>query len=169
MRYWISIGSNIEPRLWYIKKSLEFISEVADIEKLSSVYETEAVGFESENFYNLCAVINTELMPETLMRFFKRVEMFLGRSPKTTYISKLFFDQRTADIDIIFWEKGIYESENVIIPHPYLHKRKFVLIPLIEMGEDIVHPILAKKLSEILSELEDDSWIIKVKIISTSI
>ncbi|MCS7212878.1 MAG: 2-amino-4-hydroxy-6-hydroxymethyldihydropteridine diphosphokinase [Candidatus Calescibacterium sp.] len=162
MKYWISIGSNIEPRLWYIRKALEIISEIAEIKKVSSVYESESFGFESHDFLNICSLIETDLMPETLVRFFKRVETMLGRDPKTTYASRFFYEPRPVDIDVIFWEQGTYEKGDIVIPHPQSHRRKFVLIPLIEMREDIVHPTLMKRLSEILSEIEDDSWIIKV-------
>lgn len=162
MKYWISIGSNIEPRLWYIKKTLLLISEFAEIKKISPVYETESFGFESYDFLNVCALIDTELMPETLMKFFKRVETLLGREIRNTYTSRFFYYPRPIDIDIIFWENGIYEGADLIIPHPNSHRRKFVLIPLIEMGEDIVHPILLKRLSEILVNLHDTSWIKKI-------
>lgn len=162
MKYWISVGSNIEPRIWYIRKVMEFISEIASVEKVSAIYETEAVGFDSPSFINVCALIDTELMPETLMRFFKRIEILLGREPKRTYSSRFFYDARPADVDIIFWEHGVYASENVIIPHSHSHLRKFVLVPMIEMGEDIVHPTLERRLSEILEQTDDTSWIIKI-------
>jgi deoxyguanosine kinase len=83
----------------------------------------------------------------------------LGR--KQTFLLSGFSD-RPIDIDIIFWEGGFYEDETITIPHPLAHKRKFVLIPIIEMDEDIIHPTFSKRLSEILQEIDDDSWIIRL-------
>lgn len=163
MKYWLSIGSNIEPRIWYVRKALEFISELSYILKISSVYESESYGFESYDFINVCALIDTELFPETLLRFLKRIEVRLGRDIVKVYPERFFFKSRPVDIDVILWENGVYENEGtIVIPHPEFHRRKFVLIPLIEMGEDVIHPIFMKRLSEILSEVDDSSWIIKI-------
>lgn len=163
MKYWLSLGSNIEPRIWYVKKALEFISELSQVLKVSPVYESESFGFDSYDFINVCALIDTDLMPETLLKFLKMIEVRLGRDIVNTYSSRFFFRPRPIDIDIILWENGKYEKEGVItIPHPEFHKRKFVLIPLIEMGEDVFHPTIMKRLSQILSEIDDTSWIIKI-------
>jgi 2-amino-4-hydroxy-6-hydroxymethyldihydropteridine diphosphokinase len=106
--------------------------------------------------------INTDLPPKSLLNFFKRIETILGRK-----ISKdpLFpeYSDRPIDIDIIFWEKGVYEDEEIIIPHPLAHKRKFILIPLTEIEENLIHPIFSKSILELLEEIDDDTWVIKLK------
>lgn len=159
MIYFISLGSNEEPRLWFLKKAVELISEICYIEKISPVYESESWGFAGYPFLNICAKVRTDLPPKSLFMFFKRIEALLGR--EQTFLLSGFSD-RPIDIDIIFWEGGFYEDETITIPHPLAHKRKFVLIPIIEMGEDIIHPTFSKRLSEILQEIDDDSWIIKL-------
>jgi 2-amino-4-hydroxy-6-hydroxymethyldihydropteridine diphosphokinase len=162
MIYFISLGSNEEPRIWFLKKAIEFISEISQIEKISSIYESEAWGFSGYPFLNICMKINTDLPPKSLLNFFKRIETILGRK-----ISKdpLFpgYSDRPIDIDIIFWEKGVYEDEEIIIPHPLAHKRKFILIPLTEIEENLIHPIFSKSILELLEEIDDDTWVIKLK------
>jgi len=161
MKYWLSIGSNEEPRKWFLKKAIELISEIAEVEKISRVYESEPWGFISYPFLNVCVKIETSFPPKSLFKFIKRIEDMLGRERKNAFASRFFFESRPIDIDIIFWEEGIFEDGEIIIPHPKAHERKFVLIPLIDMGEDIVHPLLSKKISEILKEVLDESWIIE--------
>lgn len=163
MEYWISLGSNEEPRLWYLKKAIELISEVCKIEKISSLYESGAWGFEGYPFLNVCLKVESDLPPRTLFMFFKRIEKFLGREERRDYAFRFgrSYSSRPIDIDIIFWEGGIWEEEELKIPHPLAHKRKFILIPILEI-EDIIHPLLRQRISEILEELEDTSWIEKV-------
>ncbi len=159
MKYWLSIGSNEEPREWFLRKAVEIILELANVEKVSRVYESEPWGFDAYPFLNICVKIDTELPPKSLFKFLKRIEVMLGREEKGTFTSRFMFEPRPVDIDIVFWEGGIFEDEEITIPHPMTHRRKFVLIPLIDMGEDIVHPIIKKRLTEILAEIDDTSWI----------
>ncbi len=162
MIYFISLGSNEEPRTWFLRKAIEFISEISQIEKVSSLYESEPWGFSGYPFLNMCLKINTELPPKSLLNFFKRIEMILGRKISKDPFFQGYSD-RPIDIDILFWEKGIYDDEEITIPHPLAHKRKFILIPLAEIEENLIHPIFLKSISDLLEEIDDDTWVIKLK------
>lgn len=162
MIYFISLGSNEEPRTWFLRKAIEFISEISQIEKVSSLYESEPWGFSGYPFLNMCLKINTELPPKSLLNFFKRIEMILGRKISKDPFFQGYSD-RPIDIDILFWEKGIYDDEEITIPHPLAHKRKFILIPLAEIEENLIHPIFLKSISDLIEEIDDDTWVIKLK------
>ncbi len=160
VRYWLSIGSNEEPRTWYIKKSIEMLSEICEIEKISAIYESESWGFPSYSFLNLCVRVKSKFPPKSFLALLRKIEVIMGRRASRMY--EKIWEKRPIDIDIIFWEGGIYEDEELKIPHPLAHMRKFVLIPLIEMGEDLIHPEIKKRISELLQIIKDETWIIKV-------
>lgn len=162
MKYILLVGSNEEPRLWYIKKSIEMISEISQILSASSLYESEAWGFRSYPFLNICVEIDTYLYPKTFLKFLKRVETFLGRFAKVSFSSSFFYEPRPIDVDIIFWEGGVFEDEELVIPHPLAHRRKFVLLPLAEMWGDFVHPVIGETIIQILQKVDDDSFVYKV-------
>ena len=122
----LSLGSNIEDRVTYLKRALQQIEEkIGAISQKSSVYQTEAVGFISDvPFYNMCVEVKTALSPESLLKKTQEIEIGIGRKNKSTK----FYESRKIDIDIIFYASRIIQTTALSIPHKHYANRKFVLI-----------------------------------------
>lgn len=119
----------------------------------SSVYETEPWGFFHENkFLNQVVNINTELSPIDLLKEIKSIEETMGRKSRRGS----GYDARLIDIDILFYENKIFESEDLIIPHPRICERNFVLEPLSEIAGEYIHPIEKKTIRDLLHECKDN-------------
>lgn len=151
---YLSLGSNIGDRVGYIQQATGLLSANPDINIVttSSFYETEPWGMESDNwFVNAVIQITTSLPPELLLKECKRIEALLGRvaGKNDAYID------RTIDIDIIFYDKLIMNSENLTIPHKHFHKRAFMLVPMLEIAEDFVHPFFGKTVESLYEAIED--------------
>ena len=155
---WFSIGSNIEPRFKYISHAKNLLSEICRIEKISKVFETKPWGMPEGTppFLNLAikGVIEHELSPLDLLNKCKTIETSLGR--KHNVQKSRTIESRTIDIDIILFDDVILKTDKLTIPHPSCHKRAFVVIPILSTGEDPYHPILKKRFSELLREIEKE-------------
>jgi len=133
---YLSLGSNMGSREENLKKALGFLSETTQLEKLSSVYDTAPVGNENQpRFLNMVCRVSTTLQPEMLLATVKDIESKLGRLPKTHNLP------RPIDIDILFYGDHVISTPDIVIPHPRLQERAFVLIPLTEIAPDLVHPV----------------------------
>jgi 2-amino-4-hydroxy-6-hydroxymethyldihydropteridine diphosphokinase len=124
----------------------------------SSVYETPSWGFNSENpFWNQVLCIETHLRPSEILENIKKIDAAFGRKriPEG-------YSSREMDVDILYFDNEIVNTENLTIPHPLLHKRLFVLVPLAEIAPDFVHPVLKLNGIEMLNNCEDKSEIRKV-------
>jgi len=158
---YIALGSNRGNKLEHLQLAIDAIFErVGTIRKISKVYETPALGFEGDDFYNACIKIETELKPKKLLRVLKQLEADLGR----TTIKSDTYESREIDLDILFYEDETFKDTTLEIPHPHLHKRKFVLQPLYDIAKDFEHPTLNKKVSDLLEECDDNSKIEPIKI-----
>ncbi|OFX62538.1 MAG: 2-amino-4-hydroxy-6-hydroxymethyldihydropteridine diphosphokinase [Bacteroidetes bacterium GWB2_41_8] len=132
---------------------------IGKITTQSAVYETEPWGFESADlFWNQVLEIATSLSPEEVLRETQKTELELGRIRKSDQ-----YDSRIIDIDILFFGEATVELQNLIIPHPRIQERKFVLIPLNEVAPDLKHPVLQKTISQLLAECTDQLRVEKVK------
>ncbi len=151
----LSLGSNIDDRLAYLIKSTDSIRDTCgDVVALSAVYETEPWGFQSNNsFLKQVIALKTELSPSVLMEQLLKIEKQFGRERglSNTYQS------RTVDIDILYFDTMIINTSLVSVPHPRLHLRKFVLVPLCEIAPDFIHPVFNCSNSELLNKLSDSS------------
>lgn len=149
------MGGNIGDRELCLKLALSKISEkIGDISSTSNIYETEAWGVENQQAYlNQCIEVKTPLSSSELIESLLYIEKDLGR--KRT-ISETY-EPRTIDIDILFYNDVIINEQNLIVPHPRLHLRKFVLIPLNEIAPNYLHPLLNKPIFNLLSECNDTS------------
>ena len=118
----------------------------------SKLYETEPEGVsEQENFYNSVVFIETQLEPLQLLDFLKSIEKKMGRD-----FDQIRWGPRIIDLDILLYEDLIFKTEDLIIPHPLLHKRRFVLEPLEEISPDWIHPVLEKSVKKLFCELNQD-------------
>lgn len=158
---YLSLGSNIGNRAENILSALSFLqsSNLIDIIKVSSFFETSAVGFKQRNFYNITAEIRTNLTPDDLLSVLKQAEIILGRKPSKRW------GPRTIDIDILFYGRQIIKQGNLVVPHKEIQNRLFVLCPLAEISPDLTHPVLNRKINEILKKNRLTHSDQKVKII----
>jgi 2-amino-4-hydroxy-6-hydroxymethyldihydropteridine diphosphokinase len=156
---YLSLGSNIGNRKFFMEQAEKLIRiEIGSILKRSSLYETEPWGFHHPvNFFNRVLCINTELFPEALLSHCIEIEKQLGRKRENNK-----YEARCIDIDILFYGDQIVDSENLKIPHPYIHIRRFVLEPLNEIASELVHPILKKEIGQLLKECLDRGKVIRI-------
>jgi 2-amino-4-hydroxy-6-hydroxymethyldihydropteridine diphosphokinase len=147
---YLALGTNIEPRQTYIAKAIHLLEteEAIKIVKKSSIYETAPVGYtEQDDFLNMVLEIETTFSADDLLTVCQDIELELGRK------RLIRFGPRTIDLDILLYNQEIKNSERLIIPHPRMHERGFVLIPLSEIAPKLVVPSLEKTISDLLSDL----------------
>ena len=156
---YLSLGSNQGRKLKNLQKAIYEIAEsIGAIHKISSVYKTDSWGFKGDDFYNICIAVSTYLPPEELLKNILNIETKLGR--KREQNNK--YTNRKIDIDILLFDDEIVFSKNIIIPHPRMLDRKFVLVPLAEIAGNSLHPIEKKTLNICLNNTIDASEIHKI-------
>lgn len=157
---YLSIGSNLGDRLSHIQRCIFLIeARIGGILALSKVYESSSWGFEADDFLNCCISLNTSLEPEKLLEKLQGIEQDLGRAKKkiTRYAS------RSIDIDIIFFGCATRSNDTLVIPHPEMQHRKFVLQPLADLAPQFYHPVLKKDTRNLLQECKDEGKLTKTK------
>ena len=155
---YLSLGSNKGDRIGYVQQaaSLLGIDEKITIVRTSAFYESEPWNMNTKNwFVNAVVEIKTQYSPQELLLACQRVERQLGRTP----IEKGQYQDRTIDIDILFYNKEIINEENLTIPHKYVHLRAFTLVPMMELNSDFVHPVLHKTIEEMHNDLENPEMV----------
>jgi len=156
---YLSLGSNQGRKLNNLQGAIyEIAKSIGAIHKISSVYKTDSWGFKGDDFYNICIAVSTYLPPEELLRNILNIETQLGR--KREQNNK--YTNRKIDIDILLFDDEIVFSKNIIIPHPRMLERKFVLVPLAEIAGNTLHPIEKKTLTICLNNTIDTSEIHKI-------
>ena len=158
---YIALGSNKGNKLQYLQAAIDAIFErVGVIHKISKVYQTPALGFDGDDFFNACIKVETDLKPKRLLKTLKHIEADLGRLPKKSKD----YESRVIDLDILFFGEAVIEEKHLVVPHPELHRRQFVLQPLHNIAKDLKHSKLNKTITELLEDCEDDSVIEPIKI-----
>ena len=153
---YLSLGTNQGNKLENLQNAIDLIADkVGSIQKISSVYKTASWGFDSDDFFNICLKVTTQHPPEKLMQTLLTIEKDLGRKRKDT---DAYID-RNIDIDIMLIDNEIIFSKIVTIPHPKMLARKFVLVPLVEIAPNTLHPIEKKELDVCLQNCNDSSEI----------
>jgi 2-amino-4-hydroxy-6-hydroxymethyldihydropteridine diphosphokinase len=154
-RIFIGIGSNLGNRRAYYHKALEHIATLPKtrIVKQSSLYESEPIG-EAKNWYvNGVIEIETSFTPPQLLQRLQQIELALGRK-RTAETKK--WSSRKIDLDILLFDSQTVDSRTLKIPHPELHHRRFVLLPLCELAPHLTHPRLGATIAELLAGLKDN-------------
>ena len=146
---YLAFGSNIGNRLANLKQAVASLSPQLEVKKKSRVYETPPWGYEDQPlFLNMAVMAKTYLEPEPLLKHLKRLEVALGR--QETFRN----GPRLIDIDILFYDALVLQTPTLTIPHPRLHERGFVLAPLMDIAQELEHPVLGKTIWEIIAYVD---------------
>jgi 2-amino-4-hydroxy-6-hydroxymethyldihydropteridine diphosphokinase len=145
-------GANLGHITETLAKAKALLEEqVGEVAKASALYETEPWGnVDQPNYVNQALEITTALSPYELLKTTKSIEEQLGRE------RKMKWGARVIDIDILFYANHEITSDTLTIPHPYIHRRNFVLIPMLEIAPDKQHPVFKKTIEELYMESEDE-------------
>ena len=146
---YMALGSNLGDRMANLKQAVTSLSPQVDVKSRSRVYETPPWGYTDQPaFLNMVIKGNTYLQPEPLLKHLKRLEIALGRGPSFQNGPRLI------DIDILFYDKLVLDTHPLILPHPHLHERGFVLMPLNDIAPDLMHPTIGRTVREMLASTD---------------
>jgi len=152
-RIYLALGTNLGNKYDNLLQAIDWIADkIGVFSAISSIYETKPEGYESENdFLNMVVCVETLLPPDEILKITQFIEKIMGRTEKTKDSS---YHDRIIDIDLIACNDLILQTEDLQLPHPLFHQRRFVLEPFNEINPDYVHPVLRKKIRELLKELD---------------
>jgi 2-amino-4-hydroxy-6-hydroxymethyldihydropteridine diphosphokinase/dihydroneopterin aldolase/2-amino-4-hydroxy-6-hydroxymethyldihydropteridine diphosphokinase len=155
---YIGIGSNIGDKTANCQTAVECLAEAGQVISVSSFYYTEPVGYkEQEDFINAVAILETNRSPVELLAICHVIEDRLGRRRTVRW------GPRTVDLDIILYGDLVVNRPDLVIPHPLMAVRKFVLAPLVEIAPEVMHPVLNKTMIQLLRELQNTHTVMKCK------
>ncbi|TDY10045.1 2-amino-4-hydroxy-6-hydroxymethyldihydropteridine diphosphokinase [Meridianimaribacter flavus] len=160
-KVYIALGSNKGDRLKHLQDAVDLIfKQLGKVNIISKVYNTPALGFESDDFLNTCLLIETPLEAQDVLQQLLQIETQLGRQRT----ENSGYEARTIDLDVLFFNDEIIESKDLVVPHKELHKRKFVLQPLFDIAPKYQHPVYQKSITELLQDCDDKSAIEAINI-----
>ena len=150
---YIGVGSNLGDKLKNCLAAIDLAGRIpgCSVEKISRFYRTEPVGVEGQDWYvNAVISLRAEIRARDLLEKLSAIEAGLGRVRKEKWGS------RTIDLDILLFGKEVVNEKDLTIPHPRMHVRRFVLVPMAELEPDFMHPVLKKSMAELLAGLSGD-------------
>lgn len=158
-KLYLLLGGNLgDKKTIFSEVRMQLNERFGQITAESAIYETEPWGFESDDlFWNQALEIATSLQPEEVLAQTQQIEFNMGRVRK-----EVQYTSRLIDIDILFYGNLIINKYNLVVPHPRIQERRFVLVPLCEIAPDLIHPIVQKSISQILHESTDGLKVEKV-------
>ncbi len=155
---WLGLGANVGDRLDAMRTACNMISGLlkTKIMEFSSVYKTEPVGYKDQPFFYNCVIeVRTPLAPEILLSGLKRIEREIGRIPRGVG------REREIDIDILLYGDLAIKNDLIEIPHPRMHERRFVLVPLAELQPNAWHPVMRMTVHELLAQIPFDQSVVR--------
>ena len=146
---YLALGSNLDDRLANLKQAVTSLPPQMEVKAKSRVYETPPWGYADQPmFLNQVIKANTYLEFEPLLKHIKRLEIALGRKPSFKNGPRLI------DLDILFYDDLVMETASLVIPHPHIQERGFVLMPLMDIAPDLVHPVNKKSVREMIASCD---------------
>lgn len=154
---YLSLGSNVGDRAANLAQAVELLAELGEVSAISSMYETEPVEFVHQDWFLNCAVaLESDKLPRQLLAALQRIEQQLGRRRT---VAK---GPRTVDVDILLFGSSVIETADLVVPHPAMHERRFVLEPLAEIAPQVRHPVLKKTIRELRDALPPGQAVRKI-------
>ena len=155
---YLSLGSNKGDRIGYVQQAASLLGadDNITIVRTSAFYETEPWNMNTQTwFVNAIVEAKTKYTPQELLEVCQRIEKQLGREHKETKD----YEDRTIDIDILFYNKDVINEDNLTVPHKFVHLRAFTLVPMLELNADFVHPVIHKNIVEMHNDLENPEMV----------
>jgi 2-amino-4-hydroxy-6-hydroxymethyldihydropteridine diphosphokinase len=155
-KVFLGLGSNLGNREENLLKAQKLINKkVGKVHSKSSIYETAAWGITEQNaFLNQVLEIETVFSPNAVLHLLLKIEKNMGR------IREIKWGERSIDIDVLYYNNEIISTENLVVPHPFIQERKFVLVPLCEIAPVFIHPKLKQSNLELLEKCQDSGEIV---------
>jgi 2-amino-4-hydroxy-6-hydroxymethyldihydropteridine diphosphokinase len=156
---YVGIGSNLDNPERNCQQAIELLNNYyAQVVACSSLYQTEPVGYTPQpRFINAVVKLKTYLSPAQLLDELKSIEQKLGKE------IKIRWGPRTIDLDLLLYDNLIIDEGGIQVPHPRMHTRSFVLIPLAELAAELMHPVLGLSMQELLKQIEHPTECVKIK------
>jgi 2-amino-4-hydroxy-6-hydroxymethyldihydropteridine diphosphokinase len=149
---YLALGSNLGDRRANLRAALEALEPKVHILSKSNVYETPPWGYTDQPaFLNMAVKARTKLLPRPLLKYLKTLEEKLGRE------ESFRFGPRKIDLDILFYDDLVLNEESLVIPHPRMQERAFVLVPLADVGGELLHPVLHRTVRQMLHAVNVDA------------
>ena len=146
---YIALGTNLADRRANLQAAMDALPPTVKVLQASSLYQTAPWGLADQPaFLNMVLRGETRLSPAQLLNFLKRLEVKLGRLPSVRWGPRLI------DMDILFYDDRVIHTPRLAIPHPRLHERGFVLVPLADIAPDFVHPVLKKTIRDLMASVD---------------
>lgn len=147
---YIGVGSNLGDKLENCRRAIDIVGKISDCRLMaqSDFFRTAPVGVDGHDWYvNSVISLEADISAHQLLKSLLAIEGDLGRERKKKW------DPRVIDLDILLFGRDVIEKQDLTVPHPYMHLRKFVLVPMNQLASDLIHPVLGKTMAELLNDL----------------